>query len=73
MLENLNLIAEKIKNLLASGENEEILFALEVVDNLDINDARKLQAIKTLIQDINEGNFDDEEKKFIKNMKRKFE
>lgn len=68
-----NLIAEKIKHLLASGESEEILFALKIVDNLNISDARKLDAIKTLIQDINEGDFQGDNLKFVKKMKKKYE
>ncbi|MEE9432311.1 MAG: hypothetical protein V3V16_14790, partial [Melioribacteraceae bacterium] len=68
-----NLIAEKIKNLLATGENDEIHFALRIIDNLDINDAKKLQAIKTLIQDINESNFQDDDLEFVKKMKNKYE
>ncbi len=68
-----NLIAEKIKNLLATEDSEEILFALKIIDNLDINDTHKLQAIKTLIQDINESNFQDKDLKFVKKMKKKYE
>ena len=40
---------------------------------MDINDTKKLQAIKTLIQDINESDFEDEELKLIKKMKKKYE
>jgi len=68
-----NLIAEKIKHLLATGENEEILFALKIVDNLAISDSRKLDAIKTLIRDINESDFQDDDLKFVKKMKKKYE
>lgn len=67
-----NLIAEKIKNMLARDENEDILFALKTIDNLDISDPRKLQAVKTLIQDINENNFKEEELELIKKMKSKY-
>jgi len=68
-----NLIAEKIKHLLATGENEEILFALRIVDNLNISDDRKLDAIKTLIRDINENDFQDDDLRFVKKMKKKHE
>ncbi len=68
-----NLIAEKIKNLLATGESEEIFFALSIIDNLNISDSRKLDAIKTLIRDINESKFLGKELKFIKEMKKKYE
>ncbi|MBB4119826.1 hypothetical protein GGR32_002132 [Mesonia hippocampi] len=67
-----NSIAEKIKNLLARDENEEILFALKVIGNLEISDSRKLQAIKTLIQDINEQNFEGEGLELIKQMKSEY-
>jgi hypothetical protein len=67
-----NLIADKIKNLLATDENDEILFALRIIDNLDINDSRKLQAVKTLIQDISESNFQDDDLEFIKKMKKEY-
>lgn len=68
-----NLIAEKVKNLLATREKDEILFALRVIENLDIKDSRKLQGVKTLIQDINENVFESDELKFIKKMKKKHE
>lgn len=67
-----NSIAEKIKNLLARDENEEILFALKIIGNLEISDSRKLQAIKTLIQDINEHNFEGEGLELIKQMKSEY-
>jgi hypothetical protein len=68
-----NLIAEKIKNLLATDNNDDILFSLRIIDNLKISDTRKLSAIKTLIQDINESGFEDEDLKFVKKMKKKYE
>lgn len=64
-----NLIAEKIKNLLASGESEEIIFALRTYKSLAITDAKKSRAIKTLIQDINEDQFTGESLTFVKEMK----
>ncbi|MEY8021190.1 P-loop NTPase fold protein [Muriicola sp. SD30] len=67
-----NLIAEKIKNMLARDEKEEVIFALKTMDNLEISDSRKLQAVKTLILDINESNFKEEELKLIKKMKSKY-
>ncbi len=67
-----NSIAEKIKNMLARDENEEILFALKVMGNLEISDSRKLLAVKTLIQDINENNFEGEDIELIKKMKSKY-
>lgn len=67
-----NSIAEKIKNMLARDESEEILFALKIMSNLEISDSRKLQAIKTLIQDINENNFEEEDLKLIKEMKSQY-
>jgi len=67
-----NLIAEKIKHLLATREIEKILFALRIVDNLNISDVRKLDAIKTLIRDINESDFQDDDLKFVKKMKNKY-
>ena len=67
-----NLIAEKVKNLLATDDNNDILFALRIIDNLSIGDTRKLQAVKTLIQDINENNFQDDNLEFIKKMKTKY-
>jgi hypothetical protein len=67
-----NSIAEKIKNMLARDENEEILFALRTMDNLEITDSRKLQAVKTLIQDINENNFKEDDLELIKKMKSKY-
>jgi len=67
-----NLIADKIKNLLATDENDEILFALRIIDNLEINDSKKLKAVKTLIQDINESNFQDDNLEFIKKMKNEY-
>lgn len=68
-----NLIAEKIKNLLATDNNDDILFSLGIIDNLKISDTRKLSAIKTLIQDINESGFEDADLKFVKKMKKKYE
>jgi len=67
-----NLIAEKVKNLLATEDNDEILFALRIVDNLNFSDTRKLDAIKTLIRDINESDFQDDDLKFVKKMKKKY-
>ncbi len=64
-----NSIAEKIKNMLARDDSEEILFALKIMSNLEITDSKKLQAIKTLIQDINENKFEQEDLKLIKEMK----
>jgi len=47
-----NMLAEKIKHLIISEEEEEVLFALEVLKSLKITDTRKEKAIKALIQDI---------------------
>ena len=65
-----NLIAEKIKPLLASGEKEAILLALKIIENIDISDKLKLDVIKTLIQDINENDFQDDYLEFVKKMKK---
>ncbi len=67
-----NLIAEKVKNLLASGENDEVLFALKILDKIKVSDARKLNAIKTLVQDINEDDFTGNDLKFVRKMKKKY-
>ena len=67
-----NQIAEKVKNLLATNDNKNILFALRIIDNLRISDTKKLQAVKTLIQDINENNFQDDNLEFIRKMKTKY-
>src|SRR5690606_23222354 len=67
-----NSIAEKIKNMLARDDSKEILFALKIMSNLEISDSRKLQAVKTLIQDINENNFEGESLELIKKMKSEY-
>lgn len=67
-----NLIAEKIKNILAVNNNDGILFSLGVLDRLNISDTRKLSAIKTLVQDINENGFANEDLKFVRKMKEKY-
>ena len=67
-----NIIAEKIKNQLASANNTEIIFALSILENLTVTDSKKLNAINTLIQDINETNFSDSDKSFVKKMKKKY-
>lgn len=67
-----NSIAEKIKNMLARDDSKEILFALKIMSNLDISDSKKLQAVKTLIQDINENNFEGEDLELVKKMKSEY-
>ncbi len=66
-----NLIAGKIKSLLASSNSDEILFAIKILGNLKVGDIEesKLEAIKVLLQDIDESKFNDDDKNLIKKIK----
>ncbi|APT76058.1 hypothetical protein LN42_06440 [Marinitoga sp. 1137] len=66
-----DLIAERIKPLLVSSNAEDILFAFKVLDSLKIDKITKtkLEAIKVLIQDIDEKKFQGDEAGLIKKVK----
>lgn len=66
-----NLLAEKVKNLIVSKDKDEILFALKIIDKIKISDSRKLNAVKTLIQDIDKEIFDEDELKILKKLEKK--
>lgn len=66
-----NLLAEKVKHLIVSDNKEEILFALRIIDKIQIGDSRKSDAIKTLIQDINKEILDEDELKILKRIEKK--
>lgn len=67
-----NLIAEKVKNLLATANNDEILFAVQILENIKITATRKLNAIKAFIQDLDERKFEGKDLKKIKKIKKKY-
>lgn len=66
-----NLVAEKVKHLIVSDNKDEILFALKIIDKIQISDSRKSNALKTLIQDINKEIFDEDELKVLKKLEKK--
>ncbi|MCK4524891.1 MAG: hypothetical protein KAU07_00435 [Candidatus Andersenbacteria bacterium] len=63
-------IINKVRPLLGAT-NEEIVFSLKIIDKLKNIDDKKKKMIKTILEGLDENDFNDEEKKLLSEIKKK--
>lgn len=65
-----DIIIDKVRPLL-SAANEEIIYSLKIIDKLKDIDDKKKKMIKTILEGLNDHDFDDEGKKLFESVKNK--
>ena len=69
--EFIGLIILKVKPLLASDKKEKQAYALGLLSKIEEIPQKKKNIVKTLLDDINDKNFSEEEKKVLEKVKKK--